>query len=167
MYLSNLFWRPVYEKRIIQDMVVILKGTHLVALIAKQISDSLKCYQFRESLPYWLIHCRFARLLLKAFFKPGPSCQSAPPKWASHHKLAPDIKCQKVLQPAKGPIKQMQGYHQQELVLIFWICGMVVPRLCQCRLAPSDCMAFLFSLLHCKIIWAFCWCLHSLSKILV
>ena len=42
--MSNLFWTPVYEKGIIQDMVVVAKRTHLVALNAIRISGSLDMY---------------------------------------------------------------------------------------------------------------------------
>ena len=50
--MSNLFRRPVYEKGIIQDMVVVAKRTHLVALYAIRISGSLDItYQLEVKSP--------------------------------------------------------------------------------------------------------------------
>ena len=73
----------------------------------------------------------FRQIALKAFFKPGPSCQSAPPKWASHHKLAPDIKCQKVLQSANALLVKAHWEWSigiSELCLSFYLCPNISDR---------------------------------------
>ena len=67
---------PVYEESVVQDMVVIVKGAHLVALKVDCIYQIFIIFRFT---------CQI---------EPGPSCQIVPPKSTSHRKLVPGFKIQ-------------------------------------------------------------------------